>query len=124
MMRREHPGRPIVWLDADARVRRPPSLFDSLDCDVAAHWKDGEELLSGTLYIGANDTATELLQEWLTDCQSNPGEWDQRCLQAVLNSSRRFRIQTLPADYTAIFDAGMSDHPVIEHLQASRRLKR
>lgn len=123
-MRREHPGESLVWLDADARVRRSPDLFRSLDCDIAAHWRDGVELLSGTLFIGSGETAGELLEAWRDECTANPHEWDQKCLQRLVEGSRRWRMQTLPAEYTAIFDAGMSDDPVIEHMQASRRLKR
>ncbi len=31
-----HPGRPVVWIDADAVVRRRPELFWNLEADVAA----------------------------------------------------------------------------------------
>ena len=122
-MRADHPGESLVWVDADARVRRDPDLFRSLDCDLAAHWRNGVELLSGTLYIGERETAGELLEAWRDECTANPTEWDQRCLARVLDS-KRWRVQTLPAEYTAIFDAGMCEHPVIEHLQASRKLRR
>jgi hypothetical protein len=37
-MQRSYPGRPIVWLDADARVMQRPRLFEWLKCDVGAHW--------------------------------------------------------------------------------------
>lgn len=124
-MRQRHPGKPLVWLDADARVIRPPTLFDELTCDFAAHWKDGDELLSGTMFIGATEAAGELLEMWRIECEQNPTEWDQRALQRIINREpARWSIERLPASYTAIFDAGMSENPVIEHRQASRRLKR
>src|SRR5262245_6296868 len=46
----QHDG-PVVWLDADARVRQFPSLLFDLaetNCDVAFHRRHGVELLSGT----------------------------------------------------------------------------
>ena len=50
----DHPRRPVVYLDADAVVWRPPTLFDDLEgqCDLAVHYRRGEELLNGTLYLG------------------------------------------------------------------------
>lgn len=124
-MRQQHPGRSLVWLDADARVIRPPTLFDELTCDFAAHWKDEIELLSGTMFWGATDQAGELLELWMRDCGKSPTEWDQKVLQRIINSEpSRWTIERLPASYTAIFDAEMSANPVIEHRQASRRLKR
>ena len=117
-----YPGESLVWVDADARIRREPTLFDSLDCDLAAHWKDGTELLSGTLYVGPS--ARPLLESWRDGCRANPGEWDQKVLQQIVEGARSYRISTLPAEYTAIFDAEMCESPVIEHMQASRRLRR
>lgn len=122
---REHPDRPLVWLDADARVVQAPTLFDSLECDVACHYRHGEELLSGTLYFGGTDGAIDLLNEWASECQRNPNEWDQRVLQAILaDRPHRWRVQTLPAEYVRIFDADDMGEAVILHRQASRRLKR
>lgn len=117
----KHECRPLVWLDADARVMRRPDLFDSLTCDLACHYRDGTELLSGTLYIGP--TARDLVRQWEQACLEHPNEWDQRVLAGVIERERRWKIINLPADYTAIFDAGMSLDPVILHRQASRRLK-
>lgn len=118
----KHPGTPIVWVDADARIRRRPDLFDSLDCDIAFHRKGGEELLSGTLYFGPTKAAMEILREWQSRCADNPLEWDQRCLDSVVKENRPgARFGELPASYVSIFDAHMSDAPVILHMQRSRK---
>lgn len=121
---RRNPDRPIIWLDADARVRKPPTLFETLDCDFAAHWKDGKELLSGTLYFGPTDGAKRIVDRWNFKMKSKQSEWDQRVLQEVVQAEVGTKIVRLPAPYTLIFDSMAAQGPaVIEHMQASRRLR-
>ena len=125
---KDNPDRPIVWLDADARVRQYPRLFDDMAAlnrwDFAAHWLNGSELLSGTLYFGPTIQARELVHRWRLACSRAANEWDQRTLQAVLPQFPSLRVSMLPFSYVRIFDyPGQTERPVIEHLQASRRLR-
>jgi len=131
-MREKHGKRPLVWLDADARVRQYPRLFLDmpLGTDFAAHWKDKTdsepgELLSGTLYFAPTKAADELLADWARTCSARPREWDQHVLQNLVEGREGLKVQNLPPNYTQIFDlmAGAGE-PVIEHMQASRRLRR
>lgn len=124
-MRAEHPGRPLVWLDADARVRQPPVLFDTLDgYDFAAHWRHGEELLSGTMYWGDTEAAGDLLRAWEQECAFFPGVWDQRTLAVAIERVPGLRIFHLPGSYTRILDADdQGPDVVVWHGQASRRLR-
>lgn len=119
-----HRDRPLVWLDADARVRQYPVLFDSMGkADFAAHWKGGTELLSGTMYFGPTVAAAQLLYDWEKACEASPEAWDQKVLQGIVES-RPLNVRRLPAPYTLIFDLMAHEGPpVIEHMQASRRLK-
>lgn len=122
----DYPGRPVVWLDADARVRRKPELFATLDCDFAAHWRYGVELLSGTMYFGPTAAARKLAEAWFDAQMRTPKVWDQLTLQRVIDSGvPAVRIERWPPSYTAIFDAKLcpDDEQVIVHMQASRRLK-
>jgi hypothetical protein len=126
-MLREREGRPLVYVDVDARIRAEPVLFERLrHVDFAAHWMRGHELLSGTLYFGPGPAAHRLVAEWEKECAAFPTTFDQLCLQRVVESGRiaELCLRQLPAPYTLIFDF-MADlgPPVIEHLQASRRLK-
>lgn len=121
----EHSDEDVLWLDADARVRQRPVLFDVLGTDIAVHYRDGRELLSGTLWMRPNETTRALCDLWIQRCSENSGEWDQRALQWAIEQSPELRVHRLPPTYTMIFDT-MAHHgpPVIEHMQASRRLKR
>jgi hypothetical protein len=123
-MMRRHPGRKLVWLDADARVRQYPGLFDTLDCDFAAHWRHGAELLSGTMFFSGSDASRRLCETWHRRCVRFSDVWDQVNLQDVLADRGALRLEDLPASYTAIFDDAKMGPAVIEHLQASRQLRR
>jgi hypothetical protein len=120
---RRHPGRPLVWLDADARVRQRPDLFDSLTCDFAAHWRHGVELLSGTMYWGPTTIARLMCESWQRRCARYPDRWDQVTLDEVVKEwEGDLKVHPLPASYTRVFDDAKMGDPVIEHLQASRQL--
>lgn len=114
----------LVYVDADARIKQEPRLFNELDCDLAVHFRRGSELLSGTIFFKNNAKVRSLFEAWLMEQKRCPDEWDQRVLQRVIKNWDGV-IGELPATYCQIFDsmkhAGM---PVIEHLQASRRFKK
>ena len=130
-MLRKHAPKPVVYVDADARFRRYPELFDNFAADFAAHWRKFDnngnrrllELLSGTLYFANTPRAYEIVDAWIAENKRNPETWDQKTLGAVV---RRLGdgVVDLPPEYCAIFDGSMAADPVIEHMQASRRLKR
>lgn len=119
-----HPGRAVVYLDADARVRKMPELFFEIspDVDLARHLLGGGELLSGTLYFGATGGAAELITMWEQACADAPGIWDQVHLQCIVESGRRWNILDIPESYVYIFDRATvpKEQVVIEHFQASR----
>ena len=120
------PGRALVWIDADGRIKKYPVIFESLDCDFAAHWRNGEELLSGTMYFAPTIAARMLLEKWQVRMQLHPDVWDQKALAEIVDVKPDWlRVARLPPEYTAIFDAGMVQPgtETILHMQASRRLR-
>ena len=128
----KYPGNPIVWIDADARMRKNPVLFDKFKSDVGIHYrkkcKHGfyrEELLSGTIYLANNNKTRELMNMWISENSKFPREWDQRTLAKVINKADCI-IEKIPATYCQIFDSmkGEGGKPVIEHFQASRKYRR
>lgn len=135
-----HDGRPIAFVDADARFKAYPALFDEFaasDAEIGLSFFDwdafpndprsGRELSSAVMLLKARPEVYQLLDAWVDVVAKKPvpGMWEQKVLQHLLESDRpTLEILELPMQYNQIFD-DMSDLglPVIEQMQASRRLK-
>jgi len=128
-VRRNRPGEPLLWVDADAIVWEDPWPAISLGCDFAAHFFRGEELLGGTLYFAATAAAGELLDRWRQVNETIPDRSDQVNLhEAVRAAGAGIRLSRLPPELCFIFDLSRQAYPkagrpVIEHFQASRRFR-
>lgn len=127
-MMNKHRGRPIVFVDADAKIRRNPVLFNDFGCDFACHFHRGRELLSGTLYFGNTKGAHYLVRKWIEEDKLYPTtHMPQKNLRAVFNREKDNIIwKALPVEYCMIFDS--YGHPnkaktVVEHFQLSRIYK-
>lgn len=123
----KHPTKDIIYIDADAIVRSRPIYFDTFSGDIGVHYKDGQELLSGTIYLRNNSKVKRLVQSWISEQQHNPHTWDQKTLQRVIVKSAKelqITVVNIPANYTQIFDSmAHNGVAIIEHFQASRRYK-
>lgn len=124
------PDHAIVSLDADAVVERYPALFDTIDCDFAAHmhtWKSGRvELLCSTMYWQGNKTTRAFLKEAIERHKQYPRETQQPGILATLKSWKDWmKFVSLPPQYARIFDLMASvKYPVINQYQASRRFRK
>lgn len=118
-------NRPVLRVDADAIFRAYPEIFEQgFDADFAAHIRDGKELLGGTLYFNNTVKAREILAKWIDACEAKPRTSNQVLLHDIVRNKRQgAKFIDLPAAYTKIFDT-MPGDAVIEHMQASRRLKK
>jgi len=123
-------SRDVVWIDADAILHKYPSLFLDIQCDFAAHlrtWRHiKNELLSGTLYFKNTARVHSLVRQWMNRCKNQPNEWDQIHLRTALDLNDTVFFERLPIEYCTIFDDQNRKkiNPVIEHFQASRKVRR
>ena len=134
------PGMDIVFVDSDALIRKRPVLFDELsrtgEYDIAAHFHpyngsvQGGSLLSGTLWFRNSDRGKRLVRRWHSIGLSQPRVRHQHCLRLAIGELGLEGVYTwiyrLPREYTQIFDyytGSDRPDPVIEHFQASRRLR-
>lgn len=126
-MMEEFPDENIIYVDADARIRQFPTLFDDFDGDIGVHYHRGQELLSGTIFLRNNAKVRKLVDRWVNQQRSTPDVWDQKVLDRVIKADAKtlgIKVTNLPPTYTQIFDTMKHlGQPVIEHFQASRRCK-
>jgi hypothetical protein len=115
---------PVVYLDSDARVVDDPVIMNQIECDIAFHLFRGVELLSGTLFLGNTQRCRNLVDQWIDMNRRYPQEWDQRNLQRVVSANHDLDFLVLPESYVWIDKLATVPHPVIKHLQASRRLRK
>ena len=137
------PGTDIVFIDADGVVRQYPKLFDKLsngsDSDLAAHFHPyqgttmaGGSLLSGTLWFRNSDRGRKIVGRWHDIGLGHQAIRHQHCLRVAINELKKeqfeVKVYRLPREYTLIFDYYRRERPrpqpVVEHFQASRRLRR
>lgn len=122
-------GMDIIYVDVDARFLGYPTLFDTLDCDIAVHefdrsnWPKGKgtEVLSGTIFLRNNERVFSLVEKWEEQCKRNPKTWDQKSLEKILTGN----FYRLPGEYCKIF--GLMNEikdPIIVHYQVSRGIRK
>lgn len=130
----KYPDRPVVQLDADAVVWRLPSLFDELPSrgvDVAVHYRQGRELLNGTVWFNATPEAKFVAHRYFRLIRDHPGCANEQTMLSVALEELRSVVNAfrLPAGFTFIPDIMARDlaegeQVVISHFQASRSAKK
>lgn len=89
---RKYQGQKIVYIDVDAIVITPPTVyFESLKCDIAAHMFADSVLASGVIFFNCNKATEALCERWVELCRLYPKvlpdgreAWDQRVLQMAI----------------------------------------
>jgi len=120
----------ILYVDVDARFRSIPYDLIAYTCDVAVRFEDfpwrKNECLSGTVYMKSNEKTKKLCDRWIEVNTENKRGLEQWNLGEVIKDME-LDVKDLPAEYVFIFDHMKKKYPkatpVIEHFQASRRLK-
>ena len=129
----EHTDRKYVcWIDADAVVVRMPTAFYRLYADLAVHWRDGVELLSGTMLWRNTPRIRQFLESWIKQCENGLNQHltcpEQQILQKMLPDTN-LQVFNLPTEYCKIFDRveindlGRTVDPIIIQNQASRKVR-
>lgn len=137
----------VLWVDADGRFKNKPDIFENLyDYDFGCYWipnvwnqpkniklkpwsRGNEALAGGTLYFNNTEIAKELILAWKQESENNPTRWEQQSLQKVWENFdiKGLRTFNMSQSYCKVFDCKWFEPEkpiVIEHTQASRRLKR
>ncbi len=68
---------PVLWLDADAVLRRPLHELTHASCDLAVVKRNGWDIHGGQIYFGVGPIADRLVDAWTRYCSSHPHIWDQ-----------------------------------------------
>jgi len=88
--------RPLLWLDADARLRRKLHVLEDVAVDLAVARRHGWEFYTGQIYFGASAISRRLLDIWRDHCVRYPHIWDQVLLgYAWWELSLQERIKTM-----------------------------
>jgi hypothetical protein len=128
---------PVLWLDADAEVRRPLD-WDWLaseewwDVDFAIYRQPAArpklQFRSGTAFFNQTAGAHALVRRWEERCAEDRARWDQESLYLAWQDLHDVvDAFWLPMTYCQRFDEPRPlkvDHPHIVHHQASRKTKK
>ena len=117
-------GKSIVYLDADAVVRKPLILFDNIKDDLGVYHSKisdafSHKYLTGTLYLANNKKTKKFLEDWIEFQKGTLLGVDQDSFEKAIQINKDLGVFKLPESYVKIFDRAGED-PVIEHFQASR----
>lgn len=125
--------RDILYLDADARVRKPLDELEKVSGDVALYFRSGIkggrprlQPFAGTIFVRNNGEGLRFAEAWVEEtARARSEDVDGDCLIRVIGRLAGLTITQLPQTYAWIFDRkDLAAPPVIEHLQASRGRKR
>ena len=123
----------VLWLDADAEIRKPiHKWFDfDEDLDFAVYRDEGQanpkwKFRSGTVWFNQTPAAHTLCEHWARKCEEDPRRFDQESLWLAWVQQDEPRTHWLPMSYCQrIGEPGYKDADAhILHYQASRTLKR
>lgn len=121
------PGTDIVYLDADAVVRKPLTAFDTMASDVTMlfhptreHGKWYLRISAGTLAVRNTPGGRKFAALWKGgEAKAGLATVDEDLVYMAFDDMAGVSITVLPKDYYKVFDAPGTD-PTIEHFQASR----
>lgn len=136
-MLNKHRGYNLLYVDSDAIIHSKPIIFENTNYDIGVRWEDfrwkKNECLSGTIFMANNARTLELCKKWQRinikegSNVTTLEQWNLGKVIKEMEKEGKITSKNLPAEYTFIFDIMRRMYPnakpVIEHFQASRRLR-
>ncbi len=117
----------IIWLDADAIVKRYPVYFDLIEEDIAVHYRNRKHLCAATIVLRSKPIVMDLVERWIEKIKEKPSDFDQLPLQNLLNDyqiENKLSVFYLPETYCYMPGISKLGEPVIYQTQASRKIRR
>lgn len=121
----------IMWLDADAEIRRRPPFDVVAEFDFGIYTHPRHEFQSGTLLIHDSSQTRSLIRAWRDRCHAQPTIWDQKHLYDAywldLGTSHHPNTAHLHQGWCKVFDQPWHDGEwpeYVRHHQASRRARK
>ncbi|MBS9777972.1 MAG: hypothetical protein KGV50_04330 [Gammaproteobacteria bacterium] len=121
----------ILYLDADAVVKKPIDIFNTATADIMIYPTEGAEgmshdYLAGTIFLNNTDNSKKLVDLWIDEQQgSHKKQVDQDSLDRAMHKLKgHITFEGLAAGYVKIFDRDHNEEVYIEHYQASRKTKK
>jgi hypothetical protein len=121
------PKHDVLYLDADAVVRKEPIFFDTVTSDVCLLFNPVKpakthfiRIAAGTLLVRNTEGGRRFARAWKAEeANASMLSLDEDLIYMAMPKLEGVSFTALPQVYTKIFDKPGAD-PVIEHFQASR----
>lgn len=121
------PDKDILYLDADAVVKKPIDYFNRVTSDVAFYKTKGmpgmsHDYLASTMFFRNTEPTKALVKQWIAEqVDGKETQVDQDSLDAaMIKFDNKITVEPLPAGYIKIFDKDYEGEIYIEQYQASR----
>lgn len=131
---KKFPNKNILYLDADALVKKPLDYFNTIDADVAFYKTKGlpgmsHDYLASTMFFSNTANTINLVEQWITEqVDGKQTQVDQDSLDVAMEKlGDTLTVEALNPGYIKIFDKDYDGDIYIEQYQASRghtKLKR
>lgn len=131
---KKFPNKNVLYLDADALVKKPLDYFNTITADVAFYKTKGmpgmsHDYLASTMFFSNTANTMALVEQWITEqIDGKQTQVDQDSLDIAMEKlEHTLTVEALNPGYIKIFDKDYDGEIYIEQYQASRghtKLKR
>lgn len=112
----KHPDKDIIWLDADARVRKYPALFDDYRYDIGLYfpmWPPNSgkiECRTGTIYFKNTQPVRDFFRDYVNELAAVESDFEpeKRFGELVKESGLNYD-SYFPGEYCMIFHGGLKN---------------